>query len=62
MLLEISKSPLHVGPRTDFGNGCWVLMSSASFNPWSIVLDFCTVSIALSCKRSPEVGAVAGSL
>lgn len=36
-LLEISKSVLHMALRTDFE--CCVLVSSASFHPWCIVLD-----------------------
>lgn len=40
-LLEISKSVLHMALRTDFE--CCVIVSSASFHPWWIVLDFHTL-------------------
>jgi len=43
MLLEISKSLLLVALRADFGNECWVLVSSASFYPWDVVPVFCTL-------------------
>lgn len=60
-MLEISKSLLHVTLRTDFGNACWILVSSAFFHPWDLIEHFFLLRYLVK-RRLPEVATLAASL